>query len=143
MALPAALPWIALGLETLGGFFVALGQESPEFHEFDPELKDRYKEMRGFRLGQEAIMRSTTAAVDGIENPLPSPEEMYRRWGIKASDSPVSAGMLRAAQENVDNPDLTGQLLKDRIERRHKAKAQNVGDVSKVRDLIKKERRQG
>jgi hypothetical protein len=137
------LPWVALGLEALGGFFSELGKEEPEFHVFDPEIKDRYKELRGVRMQQQEIMRSSVAAVDGISHPTATPEEMWRRWGIK-KDSPQSAGMLKAAQENVDKPD-SGQMLADRIKRRDRAKEQAGagGQIDKTRELIKRERMQG
>jgi hypothetical protein len=165
MALPAILPWVALGLEALGGFFSALGQEDPEFHAFDPELKDRYKEMRGIRTGQEEIMRSSVAAVDRIVHPrgeyrrhergsredvqqrlgdMPLSPDRLTELGMQPDEGPFSKGMFIAAKRNQAQPD-TGQMLTDRLERRDRAKAQSdvAGKTDRMREMIKKERIRG
>ena len=125
------LPWVALGLKTIGSFFGALGAKEPETHFFDPELKERYKELRGFRQGQKEIMRSSVAAVDKVvhsgrggalhkgdpvkmqqirDQQAPLSPEMLDRLGIKSGEGAFSTGLHRAAAANEANPD-SGQML--------------------------------
>ena len=136
MPLPAALPWVALGLQALGGFFTALGQEDPEFHEFDPELKDRYSSLRQFRIGQHEVMQGAVAAVDTIQHGKGIGGQIEKvEKAIKREEGRQSVGGMAGD---------AGQALQDRIKRRDEAQAQSsTGTIDKTRELIKKERRRG